>query len=126
MAKRSRVVSADRKTADAVDPPRTSKPGFVISDKQKLAIVGVAAVLGIFFGLRVSNHLFVQQAAHSDAAIRERALAEHKVALDALDTHERQLASRTSDSDGTAVLPPKWRLVIEKVILRFPGCSLAS
>lgn len=117
MAKRSRITSVDRSKVDAADPPLVSRTTPVISDAQKLAIVGVACVFGVLFGLGVSNHLRTQQIAQTNAAIRERTLAEHRRALEAVDAEEQAITSTALDSDGTAILPPKWQLIIEKVSL---------
>ena len=100
---------------DATDPPRITRPAPVISDVQKLAIVGVACVFGVLFGLGVSRHLRTQHTALTNAAIKERILEEHRVALEAVDAEEHAITTTALNSDGTAILPPKWKLVIEKV-----------
>lgn len=85
----------------------------MISDSSKLALVAVAAILGILVGLRVSNNMKSTSSWNS------------KLHIDAILTEQRLLRAEekanqlNSESDtGTANLgpePPKWQLVIEKV-----------
>lgn len=117
MARRSGVDSANRKPAEAADPPRITRQAPVISDVQKLAILGIACVFGVFFGTRTSSYLSSRQLAQSNTAIREQALAEHRAALETLDAQERAISSGSSSINDTSGLPPKWQLVIEKVVL---------
>ena len=116
MARRSRigVTPASKPEADAKNPP-SPVPSPVISDASKLAFVALACLFGIYFGFRVSSNLSDRQTAQTDAVVKKRALAEHKLALESLDERERAMASASLSSNGTLLSLPKWNLVIEKV-----------
>ena len=98
----------------------------MISDASKLALVGVAATLGILVGFRVSNNLESTMNAkpHIDAIITEQRLLQEEQAAN----------QQNSNSDAAAVSvgpePPKWQLVIEKVNMATscaaPSSSLGS
>lgn len=83
----------------------------MISDASKLALVGVAATLGILVGFRVSDNIdsTVNSKQHIDTIFMEQRLLRE----------EEKANQLNSESDtGTANVgpePPKWQLVIEKV-----------
>ena len=116
MARRSRVDSVTRKNTEVASPPRTTKPTPLISDAQKLGILAVAVVLGVLFGTSTSSYLSARQLSEANVAIREQALAEHRAALETQEVAEQAISSGVADANGTSGLPPKWQLVIEKVL----------
>ena len=81
----------------------------MISDGQKLALLAVASLLGVFVGFRVTNSINSEDA-HLQAtrAVEQRLLLEEQ-------------ASNQLVSDGATGVnlagspPPKWQLVVEKV-----------
>ena len=84
----------------------------MISDSSKLALVGVAATLGILVGFRVSNSMekTLNSKLHIDAILTEQRLL-----------REEQKANQLNSESDTATAnvgpePPKWQLVIEKVV----------
>ncbi len=83
----------------------------MISDASKMAMVAVACVLGILVGFKVSSSMESNPANAdllSDAA-EQRLLLEEEASI--------QMASSSSVNTGTmSAQPPKWQLVIEKVL----------
>ena len=84
----------------------------MISDASKLALVGVAATLGILVGFRVSNNLESTMNAkpHTEAIMTEQRLLQEEQAANQLNS-----GSDTADV-SVGPEPPKWQLVIENVI----------
>ena len=83
----------------------------MISDASKMAMVAVACVLGILVGFKVSSSMESNPATAdllSDAA-EQRLLLEEEA--------NNQMASSSSANTGQITAqPPKWQLVIEKVL----------
>ena len=91
----------------------------MISDASKLGLVGVAAVLGILVGLRVSNNLetLKNMQPHIDAIATEQRLLQEEEAA------SQSKAGSGSDVADIGVEPPYWQRVIEKVVLRARHCT---
>ena len=84
----------------------------MISDGAKLALVGVAATLGILVGFRVSNNLESTKNInpHIEAIATEQRLLLEEEAADRINS-----ANLAGDANSGPE-PPKWQLVIEKVL----------
>ncbi len=89
----------------------------MISDASKMAMVAVACVLGILVGFKVSSSMESNPANAnllSDATEQRLLLEEEAI---------NQIASSSSANTGPiSAQPPKWQLVIEKVI----DCSAST
>lgn len=83
----------------------------MISDASKMAMVALACMLGILVGFKVSSSMKSNPANAdlvSDAA-EQRLLLEEEAS--------NQIASsKSADTGPISAQPPKWQLVIEKVV----------
>ena len=88
----------------------------MISDASKMAMVAVACVLGILVGFKVSSSMESNPANANllSDATEQRLLLEEEAS--------NQIASSSSANTGISAQPPKWQLVIEKVI----DCSAST
>lgn len=84
----------------------------MISDASKMAMVTVACVLGILVGFKVSSSM---ESNPANAANLLSDAAEQRLLLE--EEASNQIASSSSaDTGPISAQPPKWQLVIEKVL----------
>lgn len=94
----------------------------MISDASKLALVGVAAVLGILAGFKVSNNMqsTLNSKPHIESVVTEQRLLREEEAANQLNSDS------ISGQLNVGPEPPKWQLVIEKVGMPFSFAARSS